>query len=100
MPSRFVQTFSDPVSRPRPLLACGVAAPVLALAATLAAMAAYPGFNPARQYLSELGGAVGGPSADLQRRRVRRRRAWPPWPACGFGLAIAVLTRSADRRRR
>ncbi|HLZ77436.1 DUF998 domain-containing protein [Phenylobacterium sp.] len=39
-----------------PLLACGVAAPLLALAATLAAMAAYPGFNPARQYLSELGG--------------------------------------------
>jgi len=41
----------------RPLLACGIAAPLLALASTLAAMAAYPGFNPARQYLSELGGA-------------------------------------------
>lgn len=37
-----------------------MAAPLLALAATLIAMAAYPGFNPARQYLSELGGASAG----------------------------------------
>jgi hypothetical membrane protein len=42
------------------LLACGIAAPLFALASTLAAMAAYPGFNPARQYLSELGGASAG----------------------------------------
>lgn len=45
------------IGRARPFLACGIAAPLLALAATLAAMAAYPHFNPARQYISELGGA-------------------------------------------
>lgn|GEM_PF-2320193 len=41
----------------RLFLKCGVAAPLLALASTLIAMGVYPAFNPARQYLSELGGA-------------------------------------------
>ena len=40
------------------LLAVGVAAPILALAVVVLAIAAYPGFDNATQYLSELGGAT------------------------------------------
>jgi hypothetical membrane protein len=48
--------------RRRRLLAIGVAAPLLALAVAAAAIAAYPGFDNATQYLSELGerGSVTG----------------------------------------
>jgi hypothetical membrane protein len=42
----------------RRLLAVGMAAPVLALAAVLLSLLAYPNFNQARQYLSELGGTA------------------------------------------
>ena len=38
------------------LLRCGIAAPLLAFACTAAALTVFPGFNHARQYLSELGG--------------------------------------------
>jgi hypothetical membrane protein len=74
----------------RPLLACGVAAPLLALAATLAAMAAYPGFNPARQYLSELGGA----SAHFPlifNLGVLAAGIMAALAGGGFGLAMAAL---------
>ncbi len=47
---------SPPYRRRRILLAIGVAAPILALVAVLAAVLAYPGFDHARQYLSDLGG--------------------------------------------
>jgi glucan biosynthesis protein C len=89
---------SDPASSPtarfarrRRLLACGVAAPLLALASTLLAMAAYPGFNPARQYLSELGGA----SAHLPlifNTGVFAAGLMTALAGAGFGLAITALT--------
>jgi hypothetical membrane protein len=41
----------------RRLLALGLAAPVLAIGATLLAMAVNPGFDLSRRYISELGGA-------------------------------------------
>lgn len=44
--------------RRRILLAIGVASPVLAILSVLAAVAAYPGFNHATQFLSELGGST------------------------------------------
>jgi glucan biosynthesis protein C len=68
-----------------------VAAPILAIGSTLMAMAADPGFNLARQYISELGGAsaraplifnsgvfVAGMMAGLA--------------GVGFGLAVTALT--------
>jgi hypothetical membrane protein len=78
-------------ARSRPLLACGIAAPLLALASTLAAMAAYPGFNPARQYLSELGGA----SAQLPQifnAGVLAAGVMAALAGGGFGLAVVALT--------
>jgi glucan biosynthesis protein C len=77
----------------RPLLACGVAAPLLALASTLAAMAAYPGFNPARQYLSELGGASAGHPL-IFNGGVFVAGVMAALAGCGFGLAIVALTRA------
>ena len=47
---------STPYRRRRLLLTVGVAAPILALVAVLIAVVAYPGFDHARQYLSDLGG--------------------------------------------
>ncbi|HZZ30921.1 MAG TPA: DUF998 domain-containing protein, partial [Phenylobacterium sp.] len=79
--------------RRRLMLACGVAAPLLALASTLAAMAAYPHFNPARQYLSELGGA----SASLPlifNAGVFVAGVMAALAGGGFGLAIVALTRA------
>jgi glucan biosynthesis protein C len=70
-----------------------MAAPLLALASTLAAMAAYPGFNPARQYLSELGGA----SARLPlvfNSGVLVAGVMAGLAGCGFGLAIVDLAKA------
>jgi glucan biosynthesis protein C len=75
----------------RPLLACGVAAPLLALASTLVAMAAYPGFNPARQYLSELGGATAGHPL-IFNLGVFAAGVMAALAGGGFGLAIVALT--------
>ena len=47
-----------PYRRRRHLLGVGVAAPVIALLVVAVAIAAYPDFNNATQYLSELGGAT------------------------------------------
>jgi hypothetical membrane protein len=77
----------------RPLLACGVAAPLLALASTLAAMAAYPGFNPARQYLSELGGATAGHPL-IFNAGVFVAGLMTALAGVGFGLAIVVLAKA------
>ncbi len=74
----------------RPLLVCGVVAPLLALAATLAAMAAFPGFNPARQYLSELG----GPAAThplIFNAGVFTAGVMTALAGAGFGLAMVRL---------
>jgi glucans biosynthesis protein C len=76
-----------------PLLACGVAAPLLALASTLAAMAAYPGFNPARQYLSELGGPTAGHPL-IFNAGVFVAGVMAALAGVGFGLAIVALTRA------
>ena len=90
---------SGPISGPlrfarrRLLLAVGVAAPVLALASTLVATAAYPGFDHSRQYLSELGGA----SAKLPlifNAGVFAAGVMTALAGVGFGLAIAALTRA------
>lgn len=48
----------EPFRRRRILLRMGVAAPLLTLIVSLFAVAAYPGFDHATQYLSELGGAT------------------------------------------
>lgn len=75
----------------RRLLAFGVAAPLVALVSVGAAMAAYPGFDNSRQYLSELGGAsahaplvfnVGVFAAGLMAAAA----------GLGFGLAIVALS--------
>ncbi|WP_394761262.1 DUF998 domain-containing protein [Phenylobacterium sp.] len=66
-------------------------APVLALAATLAAMAAYPGFNPARQYLSELGGAAAGLPL-IFNGGLFAAGVLAAFGGVGFGLAIVALT--------
>jgi glucans biosynthesis protein C len=76
-----------------PLLACGIAAPLLALASTLAAMAAYPGFNPARQYLSELGGASAGHPL-IFNAGVFVAGVMAALAGVGFGLTIVALTRA------
>jgi hypothetical membrane protein len=79
--------------RRRLMLACGVAAPLLALASTLAAMAAYPHFNPARQYLSELGGASAGLPL-IFNAGVFVAGVGAALAGGGFGLAIVALTRA------
>jgi glucan biosynthesis protein C len=79
--------------RRRLMLACGVAAPLLALASTLAAMAVYPHFNPARQYLSELGGASASRPL-IFNAGVFVAGVMAALAGVGFGLAIAALTRA------
>ncbi len=48
----------QPFARRRILLALGVAGPLVTLGVFFASVAAYPGFDHATQYLSELGGAT------------------------------------------
>ncbi|AQR61583.1 hypothetical protein BZG35_07890 [Brevundimonas sp. LM2] len=75
------------------LLAVGIAAPILALASVLAAGSAYPGFDHARQYLSELGGATATVPA-LFNVGVLIAGAMTGVAGVGFGLAVVILTRS------
>jgi glucan biosynthesis protein C len=75
----------------RTLLACGVAAPLLALASTLVATAAHPGFNPARQYLSELGGASAG-IPQIFNAGIFVAGVMAALAGGGFGLALITLT--------
>jgi hypothetical membrane protein len=70
-----------------------MAAPVLALASTLLAVAAYPHFNHARQYLSELGGATATRPV-IFNAGVFAAGFLAALAGVGFGLAIAVLTRA------
>jgi hypothetical membrane protein len=77
----------------RLLLACGMAAPVLALASTVLAVAAYPHFNHARQYLSELGGATAVRPV-IFNAGVFAAGFLAALAGVGFGLAIAALTRA------
>ena len=75
----------------RVLLAFGMAAPVLAIASTLAATAAYPGLNPARQYLSELGGRAAAVPA-IFNVGVFVAGVMAALAGAGFGLSLAALT--------
>jgi len=75
----------------RVLLAFGVAAPILAFGSTLLAMAAEPGFDLSRRYISELGGA----SARLPlifNGGVFASGVMAGLAGVGFGLAIRALT--------
>ncbi len=81
----------DLASPSRLLLKCGVAAPVLALASTLTAMGLYPAFNPARQYLSELGGASAS-HPWIFNTGVFVAGLMAGLAGIGFGLAIIALT--------
>ena len=77
----------------RLLLACGMAAPVLALTSTLVATAANPDFNPARQYLSELGGATAGAPL-IFNAGVLAAGLMAGLAGAGFGLTIVALTKA------
>ncbi len=68
-----------------------MAAPLLALASTLLAMAANPSFNPARQYLSELGGASAG-TPMIFNAGVFSAGLMAGLAGGGFGLTILTLT--------
>ena len=70
-----------------------MAAPVLAFASTLMAVAAYPNFNHARQYLSELGGATAVKPA-IFNAGVFAAGFLAALAGVGFGLAIAALTKA------
>ncbi|CAN5312019.1 hypothetical protein BH10PSE1_BH10PSE1_00020 [soil metagenome] len=78
--------------RRRILLAIGVFAPVLAFAAVGLAILAYPGFDNARQYLSELGNE----SATVPmifNGGVFVAGIMAGFAGVGFGLAVSAITR-------
>ena len=77
--------------RRRRLLGVGVAAPLLALTVVAAAIAAYPGFNNATQYLSELGGAT-AKAPIIFNGGVFVAGIMAGLAGVGFGLAIYALT--------
>src|SRR6185369_1971367 len=72
------------------LLGFGVAAPAVALASVGMAMAAYPGFNNSRQYLSELGGASAHAAAVFN-VGVFAAGLMAAVAGVGFGLAASAL---------
>jgi len=81
----------DRFRRRRILLAIGVAAPVLALGSVGLAILAYPGFDHARQYLSELGNE----SAALPiifNGGMLVAGAMAGFAGLGFGLAISAIS--------
>jgi hypothetical membrane protein/surface polysaccharide O-acyltransferase-like enzyme len=73
------------------LLRLGVAAPVFAAAAVIAATLAYPNFNHARQYLSELGGAT-APLPLIFNLGVFAAGLMAALAGIGFGHAVQRLT--------
>lgn len=75
---------------PHWLLGFGVAAPAVALASVGMAMAAYPGFNNSRQYLSELGGASAHAAAVFN-VGVFAAGLMAAVAGVGFGLAASAL---------
>jgi hypothetical membrane protein/peptidoglycan/LPS O-acetylase OafA/YrhL len=78
-------------ARRRRLLIVGMAAPLLALTAVLIGVATYPGFDHARQYLSELGGAS-APLPLIFNGGVFIAGLMCMAAGVGFGLAIHGLT--------
>ena len=78
--------------RRRILLAIGVFAPILAFAAVGLAILAYPGFDNARQYLSELGNhSARNPL--IFNAGVFVAGVMAGFAGVGFGLAISAITR-------
>jgi hypothetical membrane protein len=80
--------FADATRR---LLAFGVAAPLVAFVSVGAAMAAYPGFDNSRQYLSELGGAT-AQAPLVFNAGVFAAGLMAAAAGVGFGLAVVALT--------
>ncbi len=76
---------------PRPWLAFGVAAPVAAFTCVALAMASYPGFNHATQYLSELGGATAA-TPGFFNAGVLAAGLMAALAGAGFGLSMVSLT--------
>ena len=81
---------SPPYRRRRILLTIGVAAPVLAFAAVVIAIAAYPGFDQAHQYLSDLGGPK-APHPMIFNLAIFITGLGATAAGAGFGLALAAL---------
>ena len=75
----------------RTLLKLGVFAPAFAAFAVVAATLAYPDFNHARQYLSELGGAA-APQPLIFNVGVLGAGLMAGLAGVGFGLAVARIT--------
>jgi len=85
---------SPPISREaagRALLKLGVFAPAFAAFAVVAATLAYPGFNHAKQYLSELGGAQ-APLPHIFNLGVLTAGLMAGLAGIGFGLAVTRIT--------
>lgn len=80
-----------PYAGRRFLLGFGVAAPLLALASVILAMAAYPDFDHARQYLSELGGATANVPA-IFNAGVLVAGVMAALAGVGFGLTLIALS--------
>jgi hypothetical membrane protein len=76
--------------RRRLLLHVGMAAPILAFAAVLVAVLAYPGFDNAHQYLSDLGNQT-APHPWIFNLGVAVSGAGAMAAGIGFGLAMAAL---------
>ena len=76
--------------RRRWLLRIGMAAPIVAFVAVAAATLAYPGFNHARQYLSELGGA-GARLPQIFNGGVTVSGLGAIVAGLGFGFAVSAL---------
>ena len=79
--------------RRRILLGIGVFAPILAFVVVGLAILAYPGFNNARQYLSELGGAS-SPMPMIFNWGVFLAGVMTGFAGVGFGLAVIAITRA------
>ena len=79
--------------RRRILLAIGVMAPVLAFAAVGVAILAYPGFDNARQYLSELGNNSAAMPM-IFNAGVFVAGLMAGFAGVGFGLAVIAITRA------
>lgn len=77
----------------RGLLLVGVAAPIIAFLAVLIAAVSYAGFDHARQYLSELGGATAA-HPWIFNVGVMIAGVLTGVAGIGFGLAVMILTRS------
>jgi hypothetical protein len=78
-------TATGPVARPNALAACGIAAPLVFIAAVTAASLNHPGYDHLKNFISELG-ATGAPAAGLPTSRSRSLRvirgAKPRPPLC------------------